>query len=193
MKQQGKRTNFTLRQDADKSKSADQISEVGPDLILDGAHELLTHGGQGNLVKIHRALPDNKQGQFPKTVLLILILKSNRNLGFFPARIAPCFVEALDHICPLCSAGFASPDTILSRKSFPIFLLEFNISFLQKCFKGEPGSVDMEPGSVDMDNLFRQIHGLHAGVREALTLGREPANIDGLFRAKLHTAHTGLP
>ena len=115
----------------------------------------LTHAGHGNLVEIHRALPDNKQGQFPKTVLPILILKSNRNLGFFPAKIAPCFVEALDHICPLCSAGFASPDTILSRKSFPIFLLEFNISFLQKCFKGEPGSVDM-------DKLFCQIHGLHA-------------------------------
>ena len=60
-----------------------------------------------------------------------LILIPNRNLGFFPARIAPCFVKALDHICPLCSAGFASPDTILSRKSFPTFLLDISMRF---CF-----------------------------------------------------------
>ena len=41
-----------------------------------------------------------------------------------------------------------------------------------------------------MDKLFCQIHALHAGGWEALALGREPANIDGLFRAKLHTAQT---
>ena len=141
-------------------------------ILFSMAHELLTHAGHGNLVEIHRALPDNKQGQFPKTVLPILILKSNRNLGFFPARIAPCFVEALDHICPLCSAGFASPDTILSRKSFPIFLLEFNISFLQKCFKGEPGSVDMDKGfSTDSQDLTKRRF-------------RKSENIPALFRLR---------
>ena len=68
---------------------------------------------------------EERAGSFDALRLLILI--SNRNLGFFPARIAPCFVEALDHISPLCSAGFASPDTILSRKSFPTFLSDISI------------------------------------------------------------------
>ena len=67
-----------------------------------------------------------------------LILIPNRNLGFFPARIVPCFVEALDHICPLCSAGFASPDTILSRKSFPTFLSDISIN-LRRASSGSVG------------------------------------------------------
>ena len=64
------------------------------------------------------------------------ILISNRNLGFFPARNAPCFVEALDHICPLCSAGFALPDTILSRKSFPTFLSDISITPQTPTYRG---------------------------------------------------------
>ena len=73
----------------------------------------------------------DRHGDLVPAVLLILI--SDRNLGFFPARIAPCFVEALDHICPLCSAGFASPDTILSRKSFPTFLSDIRLKGEVRC------------------------------------------------------------
>ena len=61
--------------------------------------------------------------QFP-----VFILSPNRNLEFFAAGFAPCFVAALGHISPLCPAGGASPDTNPSRKSDSSFLSENSIS-----------------------------------------------------------------
>ena len=46
-----------------------------------------------------------------------VILISDRNLGIFPAEFVPNIVEALDHICPLCSAVFALSGAHSARKS----------------------------------------------------------------------------
>ena len=57
-----------------------------------------------------------------------LILTPNRNLEFFLAEFVPAFVRALDHICPLCSAGSALSGANSAQKSFSIFLSGISIS-----------------------------------------------------------------
>ena len=53
-------------------KPVADLQLAGQNLILNGADEFLAHGGHGDLVEIHRVLPNNKHGQFWKTVLLIV-------------------------------------------------------------------------------------------------------------------------
>ena len=70
-----------------------------------------------------------------------LIRISNRTFYVFPAKSAPCFVKALDHISPLCSAGFALPDTNFARISLKASYLRFVLSapadalIRRKCLK----------------------------------------------------------
>ena len=60
-------------------------------------------------------------GGLPLRISLPFILFPNRNRTVLPAKFAPCFVKVLDHISPLCSAAFASPDTNFDRNSLSAF------------------------------------------------------------------------